>query len=76
MSNGNETYTVKSGDTLSGIALQVLGNARRWPDLYRANRDAIESESERRSYAFPRWRRHCYTGPDWIYPGTVLRIPK
>ena len=28
-------YTVRSGDTLSGIALAQLGDARRWPELAR-----------------------------------------
>ncbi|MER5886241.1 peptidoglycan DD-metalloendopeptidase family protein [Streptomyces sp. NPDC001941] len=31
------TYTVKSGDTLSGIALAKLGNAMRYPEIARLN---------------------------------------
>lgn len=35
------TYTVKSGDTLSGIAESEMGAAKRWPELYEANKDAV-----------------------------------
>jgi nucleoid-associated protein YgaU len=32
------TYTVQSGDTLSGIAHQQLGDASRWPEMFLLNR--------------------------------------
>jgi hypothetical protein len=32
------TYTVQSGDTLSGIARQQLGDASRWPEIFPLNR--------------------------------------
>jgi nucleoid-associated protein YgaU len=35
------TYTVKAGDTLSGIAESEMGDAKRWPELYAANKDAV-----------------------------------
>lgn len=35
------TYTVKSGDTLSELSLQLLGTSRRWRELYEHNRDVI-----------------------------------
>lgn len=35
------TYTVVPGDTLSGIAAKVLGNANRWTEIYSLNRDKI-----------------------------------
>lgn len=35
------SYTVQAGDTLTGIAAKVLGNASRWRELYDANRDRI-----------------------------------
>lgn len=38
-----KTYTVEPGDTLSGIALKLLGNANRWPDIFNANKDKIEN---------------------------------
>lgn len=31
------TYTVKPGDTLSKIALTVMGDITRWPEISRAN---------------------------------------
>jgi nucleoid-associated protein YgaU len=34
-------YTVRSGDTLSKIAQQQLGNPNRWPEIARLNRDII-----------------------------------
>lgn len=40
-STGTKTYTVKSGDTLSGIAQSEMGDANRWPELYAANKDAV-----------------------------------
>ncbi|MEU8242748.1 LysM peptidoglycan-binding domain-containing protein [Actinoplanes missouriensis] len=35
------TYTVKSGDTLSGIARSQLGDEKRWPQIYVLNRKQI-----------------------------------
>ncbi|GAB7036012.1 LysM peptidoglycan-binding domain-containing protein [Streptomyces sp. NPDC021749] len=35
------TYTVKAGDSLSGIADEQLGDADRWHDIYTRNRDTI-----------------------------------
>jgi nucleoid-associated protein YgaU len=35
------TYTVKSGDTLSKIAKQVLGNASDYMKIFEANRDQL-----------------------------------
>jgi nucleoid-associated protein YgaU len=40
-STSTRTYTVKSGDTLSDIAQSVMGDAKRWPELYEANKDAV-----------------------------------
>jgi len=37
------TYTVQSGDTLSGIALSFYGDASRWPEIFEANRDRISN---------------------------------
>ncbi len=36
-------YTVKSGDTLSGIAQHFYGRASRWREIYEANRNALAS---------------------------------
>ena len=35
------TYTVKSGDTLSKIAKQFLGDANAYMDIFNANRDQL-----------------------------------
>ncbi|MGD9029449.1 MAG: LysM peptidoglycan-binding domain-containing protein [Anaerolineae bacterium] len=35
------TYVVKSGDTLSKIAEELLGDADRWPEILAANKDKI-----------------------------------
>ena len=35
------TYTVKSGDTLSKIAKEFLGNANAYTDIFNANRDQL-----------------------------------
>lgn len=40
---GNQqTYTVKSGDTLSKISHHFYGDAGKYMDIYYANRDKIE----------------------------------
>ena len=39
--SGTVTYTVKSGDRLSGIARMYYGNSSKWPDIYNANKDKI-----------------------------------
>ena len=35
------SYTVQSGDTLSGIAKKFLGNANEYMDIFNANRDQL-----------------------------------
>jgi nucleoid-associated protein YgaU len=37
-----QTYTVKSGDTLSKISQHFYGDAGKYMDIYYANRDKIE----------------------------------
>ena len=36
------TYVVKSGDSLSKIAKEVLGDAGRWPEIFELNKDQIK----------------------------------
>lgn len=38
---GNGTYTVQSGDTLSGIAKKHLGDANAYMKIFEANRDQL-----------------------------------
>ena len=38
---GEETYTVKKGDSLSKIAKRVYGDAQQWRRIYEANRGII-----------------------------------
>lgn len=40
-SGGERTYTVKSGDTLSKIAKETLGNAGAYMEIFEANRDQL-----------------------------------
>lgn len=42
---GPGLYTVRAGDTLSGIALFAYGNAALWPQIYEANRGSIANPS-------------------------------
>jgi nucleoid-associated protein YgaU len=37
----DRTYTVKSGDTLSKIAKEMLGNANDYMDIFNANKDQM-----------------------------------
>jgi nucleoid-associated protein YgaU len=38
---GGGSYTVKAGDTLSGIAKQHLGDASKYTQIFEANRDVL-----------------------------------
>ena len=38
----SKTYVVKSGDTLSKIARETLGDAQRWEEIYEANKTVID----------------------------------
>ena len=38
---GERTYTVKSGDTLSKIAKEMLGDANAYMDIFNANKDQL-----------------------------------
>lgn len=41
--SGGETYTVKSGDSLSKIAKHFYGDASKWHRIYDANKDKIKN---------------------------------
>lgn len=37
-----QTYRVRKGETLSGIAQKMLGSATRWPEIYRLNEAVLD----------------------------------
>jgi nucleoid-associated protein YgaU len=41
-----KTYTVKSGDTLSKIAGELMGDANGWKKIYEANKDKISDPNK------------------------------
>lgn len=59
----DETYTVKPGDTLSGIALDQLGDPTSYPEIFEASRDTAQPDGAR------------LTDTDLIRPGWNLAIP-
>lgn len=60
--------TVVRGDSLWALAARYLNDPYRWPELFRLNETAILAEQSKR-----RWYRPAVE--DWIFPGTVLRVP-
>lgn len=42
----SNTYTVKEGDSLSSIAGKLLGDANRYDDIYKANKDKLSSADD------------------------------
>ena len=38
-----QTYTVKSGDTLSHVSATVYGTSARWMDIFQANRHLLDT---------------------------------
>ena len=58
-----DRYTVKKGDTLSEIALEHLGNAHRYPAIFKASKDIRQP------------RGYRLTDPDVIDIGWKLNIP-
>ncbi|MEV6899670.1 BTAD domain-containing putative transcriptional regulator [Amycolatopsis sp. NPDC051372] len=59
----SEKCVVHTDDTLSSIARDHLGDARRYRDLFTANLDQQQPSG------------HRLTDPDDIHPGDVLRLP-
>lgn len=56
-------YRVREGDTLWSIAGAVLGDAGRWPDVWRSNAGRLMGDGSR------------FLDPDLIQPGWRLRLP-
>ncbi len=51
-------HVVVKGDTLSKIAKAHLGNSRRWPEIFEANKDKIKDPNK------------IYPGQEFIIPET------
>lgn len=65
-SGWNCTYTVRGGDTLSGIASQY---GTSWQDVYSHNKETIDSVAAQRGNPIP-------GGPqNNIFPGEVIHVP-
>ena len=64
-----KTYTIKKGDTLWAIAKKFLGSGNKWKSIYNANKSVIEKAAKKHG------KSSSSTG-HWIYPGTVINIPK
>jgi len=43
---GEQTYTVKSGDTLSKIAKELLGDSNAYMDIFNANKDQLSDPNK------------------------------
>lgn len=72
-SSSGQAYTIKSGDTLWGIAQKFYGAGSKWGTIYNANKDIIESTAK------ARWKaaginRDSQNG-HWIFAGTTITIP-
>ena len=61
----NKKYKVKKGDSLWKIAVKYYKDGSKYTKIYNANKKVIEKEA----------KKHGKSGPNWIYPGTVLTIP-
>lgn len=59
------TYTVKPGQTLSDIAMDITGNANDWKEIEKANKEMLVSRDN----------RNANDRGNWIYPNQVLKIP-
>lgn len=65
----DEKYIVVNGDTLWNIARRKLGKGKYWSKIYESNRDVIEQVAKEHG------KKSSEQG-HWIFPGTVLLIPK
>ena len=64
----NKSYTVKSGDTLWGIAVKYYKKGSQYKKIYNANKKVIETTAKKH-------KRKSSQNGHWIYPGTKLVIP-
>ena len=61
-------YTIKSGDTLWGIAQKYLGSGTKNTEIYNANAEIIESTAKK-------YGKSSSNNGWWIYPGVTIKIP-
>lgn len=66
--NTAKTYTIKSGDTLWGIAQKELGSGAKYSSIYSLNKTIIEDTAKKRG-------KKSSDGGKWIFPGTVIKLP-
>lgn len=62
-SSSDKTYTVVSGDTLSGIAERALGNGDDYPELFKLNKDRSEPDGR------------TFTDANLIVTGWTIELP-
>jgi nucleoid-associated protein YgaU len=63
-------HVVVTGDNLWNIACRYYHNPLRWYDIYIANQEVIW-QAQQTSLR----RRLNMRGANWIFPGTVLKLP-
>ncbi len=62
-----QTYTVQSGDTLSGIASKLKVNGG-WQTLYNANKPTVDRTAQAHGF--------YQNDQNWIFPGEKLVVPQ
>jgi len=65
----NTNHKVQSGDTLISISRKYYGTDSKWKTIYETNKTVIEETAAKHG-------RKSSSNGHWIYPGTVLIIPK
>lgn len=63
------SYTIKTGDCMWNIAEQYLGDGSRWPEIYEANKEIIDSEAKK-------YGNSNSMNGTLIYAGVTLKIPQ
>lgn len=70
-----DEYEVKDGDTLSAIAQKMLGDAKRWPEIYEANKREMDAAWAKAESSFSRIGAKSFRPWDYLRFGQKLRIP-